>query len=384
MFSLRVLALSLLLGACGGSKASSPTNPTLPDSSTPGIPSAPDAAELPSTPTLDANGAAVYPVSLTTWPGDGTVIAVTGKNAFGDNMSGLVYEPATAAADAILWAVQNEPAKIHRLSMQPALVSRVAADGWVTGKSLRYPEGTGSPDSEGLTRTEWTGAEMYVVAERDNDNKDVPRQSILRYELVGTKGVLDATHEWNLTGDLPPFASNSGLEGIAWVPDTFLVERRFFDESKQAPYDPLAYPNHGTGIFFVSMDVTGMIYAYALDHVSGTFTRLASLVSPQAQSTDVIFDRDLGVLWSLCDNKCEGKATVFEIDPEPTSPTAGRFVLRATIAAPKGVQGLNVEGFAMAPDSTCSANRKLCYWTDDRESGGYAIRKASLPCGRFF
>jgi hypothetical protein len=75
---------------------------------------------------------------------------------------------------------------------------------------------------------------------------------------------------------------------------------------------------------------------------------------------------------------------VFEIDPDPTSATVGRFVLRATIAAPKGIRDLNVEGFTMAPDSTCVANRKLCFWADDKESGGYAIRKASLPCGRFF
>jgi hypothetical protein len=378
-----LLGLSLLIAACGGARAPSST-PTIPlDSAvTGGAPA--DAAEGPAVPTVDANGQTVYPVNIATWPGDGTVIAVTAKNAFGDNVSGLIYEPATDSAEAILWAVQNEPSKIHRLSLQAALLSRVAEGGWITGKSLRYPGGTGSPDSEGFTRTEWTGTEMYVVSERDNDNKDASRQSILRYELVGTKGVLDATHEWNLTGDLPTFASNSGLEGIAWIPDAFLVERGFFDESKQTAYDPLAYPSHGTGLFFVSADVSGMVYVYALNHADGTFARLTSFPSAQAQSTDLSFDRDLGVLWSLCDKKCEGRTTVFEIDPNPASATAGRFVLRATVAAPKGIRDLNVEGFAMAPDSTCSANRKLCFWADDQESGGYAIRKASLPCGRFF
>jgi hypothetical protein len=378
-----LLVLSLPFAACG-SRAPTPTKPLAHDSSAAGGLPAADAAEDPSPPTLDGSGAALYPVNLATWPGDGTVIAVTAKNAFGDNMSGLIYEPATATTEAVLWAVQNEPAKIHRLSMQSAVLSRVTEAGWATGKSLRYPGGTGSPDSEGFTLTEWTGAEMYVVAERDNDNKDVPRQSILRYELTGTKGVLDATHEWNLTADLPAFESNSGVEGIAWIPDAFLVERGFYDESKLAAYDPAIYPNHGTGLFFVGVDITGMIYVYALNHADGTFARLTSFPSAQSRSTDLTFDRDLGVLWSLCDSKCEGRTTVFEIDPDPASPTVGRFVLRATIAAPKGIRDLNVEGFTMAPDSTCAANRKLCFWTDDKETGGYAIRKASLPCGRFF
>lgn len=378
-----VLGLSLSIAACGGSRAPSPTSTIPLDSAVAGVSPA-DAAEEPSSPRVDANGQTVYPVNLATWPGDGTVIAVTAKNAFGDNLSGLIYEPASATTEAILWAVQNEPSKIHRLSLQTAVLSRVAEGGWITGKSLRYPGGTGSPDSEGFTRTDWTGTEMYVVAERNNDDKQVPRQSILRYELLGTKGVLDATHEWNLTADLPAFDSNNGLEGIAWIPDAFLVERGFFDESRRAAYDPAAYPNHGTGLFFVSVDVSGTIYVYALNHADGTFARLTSFSSAQSQSTDLTFDRDLGVLWSLCDSKCDARTTVFEIDPDPASATAGRFVLRATVAAPKGIRGLNLEGFTMTSDSTCSANRKLCFWADDQESGGYAIRKASLPCGRFF
>jgi hypothetical protein len=44
---------------------------------------------------------------------------------------------------------------------------------------------------------------------------------------------------------------------------------------------------------------------------------------------------------------------------------------------------LNNEGFAFVPNSECSANRKTVFWSDDSETGGHAIRAASMPCGTF-
>ena len=51
------------------------------------------------------------PVTFSTWPGSSTVTAVSTRDAFGPNLSGLVYEPASQKAPAILWAVQNEHSK---------------------------------------------------------------------------------------------------------------------------------------------------------------------------------------------------------------------------------------------------------------------------------
>ncbi len=73
--------------------------------------------------------------------------------------------------------------------------------------------------------------------------------SVLRYDYYGTTGTtLTATHEWNLTADLPAAAANDGLEGITWIPDSYLRRRTgFFDEAANAVYDPERYPDHGTG-----------------------------------------------------------------------------------------------------------------------------------------
>ena len=106
---------------------------------------------------------------------------------------------------------------------------------------------------------------MFVSTERDNANSGVSRPSpALR---PGGHGIgLTATHEWNLTADLPAVAANSGLEAITWIPDSFLTSHGFFDEHTGAAYDPAAYPGHGDGLFFVGLEANGTIYAYALDH----------------------------------------------------------------------------------------------------------------------
>ena len=360
------------LGCTGGGEKPLATDSSVgqPDSASPGL----DVVVLPP------DG----PVTFTTWPAEATVAMVSAKDAFGANVSGLVYEPASAAAPAVLWAVQNEPSKLYRLTWNGSVFTQVTSEGWVTGKLLRYPGGTGSPDSEGVTRTDWASNEVYVAAERDNDNNQVSRQSILRYELTGTKGVLTATHEWLLTSDLPAADLNCGLEGIAWIPDTYLVARGFFDESTLSAYNPALYPDHGAGIFLVSFDAIGMIYGYVLDHKASTFTRVTTFASGQARAVDLTFDRDTGTLWSLCDSQCDGRMTLLDIDTDPASATAGRFVLRATVPPPKVLSKMNNEGIALAPLSECSGDRRSFFWADDGESSGYAIRRGTIPCGRMY
>jgi hypothetical protein len=333
------------------------------------------------------SGSSVEPIDapgLSAWPFDGTVRAACGKDAFGKNLSGLVYEPASTTTEAVLWAVQNEPAKLHRLSWNGTAFVPLTSDAWAMGKLLHYPSGSGSPDGEGVTRTDWATFEIYVAAERDNDLPEVSRQSILRYEVDAGKGVLDATHEWVLTEDLPPAEPNHGLEGIAWIPDTYLVERGFLDEQTQALYVPERYPDHGSGIFLVGRDDSGMVYAYVLDHRTGGFTRVAAFPSGQLRSVDLTFDRENGTLWSLCDDDCKGYMALIAIDTDPASPSNGRFVVRATVAPPKALSGMANEGIALAPLSECSDNRRRFFWADDSASGGYAIRRGSVTCGPLY
>jgi hypothetical protein len=319
------------------------------------------------------------PLVLSRWPGSNATAPASLAQAFGPNISGLVYEPPAGAQSAILWAVQNEPSRVFRLAWNGSVFVTVETDGWSLGKSLHYPGGRGAPDSEGLTRTTWNGNELYVVAERDNDAKDVSRPSILRYELTGTTSELTATHEWNLASDLPPAEPNKSLEGIAWIPDAVLVAGSFYDEAKKAPYDPSLYPDHGTGLFFVGSEDNGLVYGYALDHSQGSYHRVATFGSGQGAVMDLAFDRETLALWAICDGACKNRMTLLELDS-----TTGRFGVRLVVPPPTTLSSTKNEGITMSPESECASGQKRFFWADDEESDGYAIRRDSIPCGHFW
>ena len=50
-----------------------------------------------------------------------------------------------------------------------------------------------------------------------------------------------------------PGKANLGFEGVAFVPDTYLVQNGFVDQSIGAAYVPSDYPGHGSGLFFAAL-----------------------------------------------------------------------------------------------------------------------------------
>lgn len=317
------------------------------------------------------------------WPGETTAAVVDGANVLGANLSGLTYQAAAGAQPARLWAVKNGPSLLHRLERSGALWAPSTTDGWTAGKTLRYPGGGGSPDAEGVTLAGADAASaLYVTTERDNDVGNTSRLSVLRYDPSGAATSINATHEWNLTADLPAVDPNAGFEAITWVSDKTLVARGFRDEKLGKAYAPADYPNHGEGLFLVGLEGNGTIYVYALDHVvAGKFTRLASFASGHASV--MALEQDGELLWAGCDNSCNGELTIFTIDDNPSSTTRGRFVLRRRVDRPTGLPNLNDEGIALAPDSACVNKRKPFFWADDGATGGNALRQGSVACGAF-
>ena len=309
------------------------------------------------------------------WPG-GQDVQTADAFVFGGNMSGLDCEGSGSTTPGILWGARNGPGALFRLVFNGTSWVPDASNGWSAGKLVRYPSGTGEPDAEGVTFVgDGSTGGVYISAERNNAANTVSRNSVLRYDVSGAGAELVATHEWNLTADLPPTGANQGLEAITWIDDSFLVANGFRDESTGALYNPANYPNHGSGLFFVALEANGTIYAYALDHTTGGFTRIATIASGFASLMDLQFDRDLNELWAVCDNTCSGRTTVLRLDA-----ATGRFTQVLAFERPTGMPNLNNEGFAIAPAALCSGGLKPVYWADDGETGGHSIRQGTLPC----
>ncbi|WP_202512023.1 hypothetical protein [Streptomyces sp. SID3343] len=286
---------------------------------------------------------------------------------FGTNLSGLSFQ-----GTGVLWAVRNGPGKLYRLVPGSGTTWRPdPAGGWSSGKSLHYRDGSGDLDAEGVVSTP---DGLFVATERDNDDDESSLAKIVRFDTSSSAKSLNATAEWNLTADLPSVPANSGPEGIAWIPDTFLTAHAFRDERTGAAYNPAAYPDHGSGLFFVGLEDNGTIYAYALDRTGGGYTRIATVASGFPAVMDLEFEPATGHLWAACDDTCHGRTTTLDINAQ------GRLAVTATYDRPGGMPDYNNEGFAIAPQAACVAGHKPVVWADDDNDAKHALRAGTLPC----
>ena len=337
----------------------------------------PDGTGVFTTTAVSTRAAAnVCPGDLATspWPGGTDVGTVDVEGALGGDLSGLVYEG--SGAQGVLWAVNNGDGALQRLveSGGSWVSDTSAADGggWSTGKTLRYPDGTGVPDAEGVTLSGGGSANgVYVATERNNAANGVSRPAILRYDPASGSS-LTATDEWNLTADLPVVAANAGLEGIAWIPDSYLTASGLQDATTGAAYDPARYVGHGDGLFLVGLEGDGRIYAYALSS-GGAFTRVASFASGFPSVMDLQWDPERVGLWAVCDDTCNGRTTILRVE-------GGAFAVDEAFERPTGMPNLNNEGFVTAPSSECVAGVKAAFWSDDSATGGHALRAGTISC----
>ena len=178
------------------------------------------------------------------WPGGATIATADVAGQLGGDISGLAYDGSGSATPGVLWAVDNGAGALLRLLWNGSVWTSDTANGWsAAGKSLKYLDGTGTPDTEGMTLGGPTSASgIYTATERNNAANGVSRLAILRYDVGGTATTLDATNEWSLTADLPAVAPNLGIEDIAYVPDSYLTANGFLDESTSAAYNPADLP----------------------------------------------------------------------------------------------------------------------------------------------
>jgi hypothetical protein len=301
-----------------------------------------------------------------TWPGGTAISTVDAKSFFGTNLSGLSYESTT-----VLWAVKNGPGTLYRLVPNGTQWAADTANGWSSGKALHYANGSGDPDAEGVVVTP---DGIVASTERDNDHSGTSLLTVLRFDPNASGTSLTATAEWNLTGDLPAADPNSGLEGIAWIPDSTLVAAGFHDEHTNALYSPSSYANHGTGLYFVGSEATGTIYAYALNQAGGGFTRVATIASGFVAVMDLEWEPSTNRLWAECDDTCSGQTATLVVG------ASGRFAITAVYKRPSGMSNYNNEGFAIAPQSACVSGLKPVLWSDDSDDSSHALRAGTISC----
>ncbi|MBT1161096.1 MULTISPECIES: 5'-nucleotidase C-terminal domain-containing protein [Bifidobacterium] len=378
-------------------------------------------------------------MTVDAWPGLDTVTAIDADGEFGakgqsgdhtdGNLSGLVYESGRDGAADTLWAADNDlnPTLGNTEDKGPGSINKFVLDaatgtwkqdptgGWTFdvngqtkgGKQLHFKDGKGGVDSEGITLIDGDSSKgVFIGAERDNENKNVPRPSILSYDAnaaaTDTNGDgaqdLAAMHEWNLVAPLSQFGvtlgkddANLGVEGIAFIPDGVLTAKHFkvnLDPNNVHDYDPAGTANDYGGLFFAALEKTNAIYAFALATVAGKDVAypIAQIPLPAAAANagfdgprDLTWDGEHGQLLAEGDNDngTGAKIATYTFDQN------GTLALTKLTATPAEIAGQNSEGFAITPDSAATTVKggvegktyKPVFWADDGVTGGHSLRR---------
>ena len=256
-----------------------------------------------------------------------------------------------------------------------------------------------------MTRAAGAPNSIFVGTERDNSKKGTSRPSVLAFttpSIDDADGELKAAKEWNLAPDFPGLGANSGIEGLTWVPDSWLVENKIHDDSTGKPYDPSAYPAHHGGVFAVGIEGTGHVYLYVLNE-DGGFQRIADIETGLDVVAEVLFDAHRSQLWAICDDACEGRIAV--LTPEAGADTASEthaatdadkkvsarsattqsaddaaveLAVSQVLNRPSETQNYANEGFAIADMSQCKDGALPVFYADDNNTDDVSLREGTL------
>lgn len=333
------------------------------------------------------SGSGSTPAGTLAWPGgldvtiaDNVCAFTTSTGPEGRDVSGLAFDPANPS---VLWAAKNKN----------WLYKLVKSNGkWIpdstwssTGKQIRFAGGSGEPDSEGLTVG--GNGHIYVTSERDNTKNTAPKDTIMEFDPAATGSTLTPVHQWDMTSQFPQLNTgdkddaNLGFEGVGYVPDSWLTANGWVDPLTHAAYNPANYPLHGSGLYFAGLEYDGTLHVYGLNS-DGTFTTFGTIATGKAGVMDVTFDAGTQRIIATCDNTCGETHTFMKVN------TAGVLVPDVTYTNPAVMPADNLEGFAIAPASSCVNGFREAVWSDDGIYGfgsgstsyGHSLYSGTIAC----
>ncbi|MGA4670077.1 LPXTG cell wall anchor domain-containing protein [Propionibacteriaceae bacterium Y1923] len=228
--------------------------------------------------------------------------------------------------------------------------------------------GADGPDAEGVTVA--PDGFIYIASERDNSDKGINQNTILKVDPNKAGPGVVADQEWDITATLPQVTANTGIEAIEFIPDSVLTGQ-LWDSSKNKAYDPADYPGHGDGLFFVAVEDNGTVYAFALN-ADGSHHLVGSFRPGLGGAMALDYDTVLGVLWTVCDDGCENASAQVKFNGTET-PDVEFF------DAPTGLPVANFEGFATGSIEMCANGVRPVWWFQDGIEQG-SLRTGTLPC----
>lgn len=194
---------------------------------------------------------------------------------------------------------------------------------------------------EGITQVDLSANEVYTIDENEYE--------IRKYTHNASFSTLTESRHWNLLQAPSPMpdTGNTGPEGIAFVPDSFLADSNFTSSVTGQPY--VSTKGMG-GLMFVAHQDGGYIWVFDLNpDVNNDFAYVGKYKTSRSESCDLAFDRSTGLLYILHNVGSNYlQVTNMSLAPAPGSEPTFSTLNEYFIANPTG-SNTNVEGFALMP-----------------------------------
>jgi len=216
---------------------------------------------------------------------------------------------------------------------------------------LGTADGIGGP--EGITQVNKSANEFYTVDENSYE--------IRKYTHDSNFTSFTKSKTWNLLQSPSPMTNtdNTGPEGIAFVPDSYLQKISFVSSVTGSPC--LSTKGMG-GLIFIAHQNGGYVWVFDINpNVTNDFAYVGKYKTNRTESCDLAFDNSTGLLYvlhNLDDN-------YLEVTDLKTTIVSGEYKLNKVneYFIPNPASGsTNIEGFAISakyPEST-SMGAWLC------------------------
>lgn len=295
--------------------------------------------------TLSAN------TPLTAWPAEAWSQA--------DNLTALMDANGLTELSGLFWnGVRNTLLVSHGDGRLRVLQHNTQTNSFSQMANLSIPGGP-----EGITQVNLNADEFYTI---DENYYEIRKYS-------HTPGFTSATlvNSWNILS-LPSIMTNTGNtgpEGIAFVPDSFLIAAGFISERTGQPYTSV---NGMGGLLFIAHQNLGQIWVFDVNpNVSNNFSYVGRYFTNKSESCDLAFDRSTGLMYIL-HNIGLNSIELTDLS-SAISGSSRKFNTRKEIELSNPSGNINVEGLAISNRYPDSMNVRvwLCRDIESTESSTY-------------
>ena len=171
------------------------------------------------------------------------------------------------------------------------------------------------------------------------------------------------------------WAPTSGLEAIAFVPDTLLVAKGLIDDAgREVQPGRLSRSRQGPVLRGRRADRPGD--RLRAEPANDTFKRITTIASTFRSVMELEYEPETTHLWAMCDNNCDGRSVTLDID-------AGHRQVRrhAHVRPPRRHGQLQQRGLRdRAAGGVRRTALKPTFYAEDSDADGHTLRGGTINC----